>query len=216
MAKQNRPTLGFSEQSTAQLRDARERVYSELFGEQFTVNHELLPLVPHIDVYLFEPNEELGRDFHTLITGGMSDLPMAVPDQVPMRRAELVLYVEEPKDEYVDLLRYLARNPHDQHSWMAYGTTMNNGQPPQPLFPSSVLDHLLFLPSLIEPDSGLPELLVLEGDPVSLLWVVPITAAECAFIQQRDVNEFLELLDRKQHSFVLDESRKSYVRRKGK
>jgi hypothetical protein len=109
----------------------------------------------------------------------------------------------------------LARIPHDQQGWVAAGTTMNNGQPPQPLFPGSALDHLLFLPSLIDPDNTLPEQLVLDGDPVGLLWIVPITAAECAFIQQKDVNEFLGVLERKQHPFVLAEGRKSYVRRKG-
>ncbi|MGL4421483.1 MAG: suppressor of fused domain protein, partial [Gemmataceae bacterium] len=81
------------------------------------------------------------------------------------------------------------------------------------LFPGSVLDHILFLPSIIDPDNTLPEQLVLDGDPVGLLWVVPITGLECKFIQQKDVNAFLDLLEKKEHPFVLDESRKSYVRK---
>ncbi|MGL4423379.1 MAG: hypothetical protein ACRCZF_22160, partial [Gemmataceae bacterium] len=52
MAEPNRPKLGFSEQATAHLVAAREQLYADFFGEQFTVNHELVPLVPHIDVYL--------------------------------------------------------------------------------------------------------------------------------------------------------------------
>jgi hypothetical protein len=63
MAKANKPKLGFSEKPTAHLVAAREKVYGEFFGGPFTVNHELLPLVPHIDVYVFEPNEELERDY---------------------------------------------------------------------------------------------------------------------------------------------------------
>jgi hypothetical protein len=83
MAKANRPKLGFSEQPTAHLVAAREQVYADVFGDRFTVSHELLPLVPHIDVYVFEPDDDRGRDFFTLVTGGMSDLPMGVPDGVP-------------------------------------------------------------------------------------------------------------------------------------
>ena len=35
-------------------RKARESAYAQLCGEALKVSHELLPLVPHVDVYIFQ------------------------------------------------------------------------------------------------------------------------------------------------------------------
>lgn len=207
----DKPNFGFSEYRTDHLVEAREKVYVELFGSRHTVSHELLPLVPHIDVYIFEPGQR-DRDFYTFVTGGMSDQPMSVPAGQLPRRAELILYARDPNREYVGLLRWLARIPHDQGSYYKSGTTMNNGQPAQPLFAKSKLDHLLFMQSIISPDNTLPELLSLDGDATELLWVLPITAQECGFIHKSGIGDFLDVLQEKQHPVVLDPARKSYVR----
>jgi hypothetical protein len=208
MEKTPNPRVGFTDNFP--LVKAREKVFESFFGTPCTVNHELAPLVPHLDVYIFEPNRE-DRDFFTLATGGMSDLAMKVPSGVPFRRAELILYVEEPKDEYVNMLRWLAHLIHDQQTWMSPGSTMTNGQPPVPIFESSVLDCYFFLAPPLEPDNSLPEKFVLKEDPVTFLWVVPITHVECEFIRQRGLDDFLGVLDKRAHPFVLDPQRKSYI-----
>jgi len=56
--------------------------------------------------------------------------------------------------------------------------------------------------------------LTLDGDPATVLWVVLITHAERKFIIERGLNDFLNVLDEKGHSFVLDEGRKSFIRTK--
>jgi hypothetical protein len=192
---------------------ARERVYEDFFGNAWAVDRGEEGDGPAIDVYTFEPEDEHERDFYTLITGGMADERMRVPRGVKTRRAELVLYVSEPTQTHTDLLRWLATLPHVQETtWYGPGTTMNNGNPPRPIFDDSVLDNFLFLESIVSPDNTLPEQLTLDDDPVGLLWVVPITDAERHYIKDRDVSDFLDLLDRKKHSHVLDEGRQSYVK----
>jgi len=47
-------------------------------GKIEMVFHELISDLVHIDVYWVKPTP--GRDFHTLITTGMSDRPMTVPE----------------------------------------------------------------------------------------------------------------------------------------
>src|SRR6185503_5322337 len=86
------PQIGFTEESTRELSEAREKVYDELFGESDFVYHELLPLVPHVDVYRISPTDD--RPFYTFVTGGMSDLPMNSPKELgaACRRVELVFY----------------------------------------------------------------------------------------------------------------------------
>src|SRR5438067_4989118 len=72
------PRIGFTDESTAEFPQAREKVYDTLFGEAVSVFHEVLPLIPHIDVYTFQPGHD-GRKWFTLVTGGMSDLEMTLP-----------------------------------------------------------------------------------------------------------------------------------------
>lgn len=194
----------------------RERVYKSFFGKKFTVDRDTDPDGPPIDVHVFEPgheDEKCGvRDFYTLVTSGLSDERMRVPETVDFRRAELVLYVEEPRDEHVEMLRWLARLPLVQgETWYGPGTTMTNGQPPRPIFDDSALDCYLFLHSISGDDGNMYEELVLDGDETVLLWVVPITNAECQFILDNELEDFLKILERKKH-FLLDETRRSYVR----
>lgn len=188
----------------------RERIYPAMFGQQWAVVAEPAEEGPPVDVYLFAPSEE--RGFFTLVSGGMSDAPMPMPPGSPFRRAELVMYCDDPSEESILLLQWLAQLPLVQATtWYGPGTTMTNGNPPQPIFDDSPLDCFLFLLPIVEGDNKLHEKLILEGDPTVLLWVVPISSAERRFIMERGLDPFLELLNANQHPFVLDPTRKSYV-----
>jgi hypothetical protein len=204
--------IGFPDEDTTTHAAARETVYQRFFGDCDLVHHEVIPLIPHVDVYVFPPGYA-DRDFYTLVTGGMSDIPMTVPPQAghTRQRAELVLYCHEPDERYLSLLRHLAHFPHDNRTWFGHGHTMANGQPSQSLFPDSDLDSFLFLSSVLKPDSTLAEELVINSDPVNLLWVVPITTPESDLKLERGINALLDLFGERQHPFILDEQRRSYV-----
>lgn len=191
-----------------QLRN-RESEYIQTFGEPLEVNHQLNPVVPHIDVYVFAPREPY--DFYTLVTGGMSDRPMQTPSADTPRRCELVLYVEEPKPIYIKLLRYLASIPSEQDTWFSAGSTMTNGQPPQPIFEDSMLDCYVFLVPQLEGHNDLHTRLTIGDEGVFPLWVVPITQAECELIRDKGMQHFGIALSKNEHSLVLDESRQCYV-----
>jgi len=188
----------------------REQAYDRLFGTCEYVYHETIPLVPHVDVYIYGPSK---RPFYTLVTGGLSDLPMWVPHEVGSEgaRAELVLYADEPKDEYLELLRRLAHMPHDLKTWFGYWHTVAVTGEPGPLFPESQLTSLLLMPSVVTGDHALRDELVLDGDPVNLLWVVPITAAETEYKLARGSDALVDLFDRQRLPFLLDERRQSVV-----
>src|SRR3990172_5603140 len=195
--------------SATDLRTHREAIYEQLFGKITVVSHELLLKDPHIDVYTFAPGFA-DRPCYTLVTGGMSDFAMKDASGVDLR-SELILYVDEPKPLYVNLLRYLAHIPHDQKTWFWHGSTMTNGDPPESLFEASALDTILFLYTVVSPDSKLWEHLVIEGRPAGFLWVVPITGPEREFVREHGVDELMEIFEEREHPVVLDERRKSYV-----
>jgi hypothetical protein len=206
------PQFGFSEESTQAFQQIRESAYDATFGPCESVSHELVPLVPHIDVYIYPPCEAKDRDFYTLITGGMSDVPMTLERHIDApARAELVFYCTEPKDEYFHLLRWLARFPHDYKTWLGVGHTLPNGDPPEPLPPSKVLDTILFLPTLLSTDKEMADQLHLDGTPIELLWVVPLSTAECELKLNRGTDAILDLFDQHEHPFVYDPHRQSYV-----
>lgn len=200
--------LGFSENSTLHYIEAREEAYLKMFGSVGSVSHELVPQVPHVDVYTFPPSRR--RPFHTLITGGMSDWPMRVPEGVP-ERTELILYVAEPAEQHEEVLRWLAHLVHDQDTWISPGSTISNGRPPEPIFANSRLDNFLFLPPPAKFDKRLPRRLQIEGTPVSLLWVVPITTPERDFIIANGPWDFMDIMERNKHPLPLREGRVTYV-----
>lgn len=106
-------------------------------GPVATVLHEIVSDLIHLDVLVVEPDPEADRMWWTLVTCGMSDLPMSPPegDDSP-RHAELVITIrldhpfcrEDQEDEAsywpIRGLKNLARMPHEYESWLAPGHTV--------------------------------------------------------------------------------------------
>jgi len=204
------PTIGVTDESLYPLHEEREKQYGALFGETMTIYHELLPCVPHIDVFIFKPNAP-SRPFFTYITSGMSDLPMSLPPEVgaEMARAELIFYADEADNSYAELLRRLAHFPHENSTWLGPGHTMPNGTPPEPLFEGSELDAILFTPTVVRPDNA--GTLTVASEPLNLLWVVPVTTREYNLKLDEGVGALYDIFDRVDHPVVFSPTRKSYV-----
>jgi hypothetical protein len=127
------------------------------------------------------------------------------------RRVELIFDCHEPREEYISTLRWLAHFPHNANSWLGYGHTMPNGNPPAPFWGSEAMDTVLFMPPIVMKDQTLPTELILGSDPVHLLWVVPLTTAECNFKLKNGFDAIVGLLQQHRHPYVFDPARKSYV-----
>jgi hypothetical protein len=184
-----------------------EAVYEELFGTYDLAFHQLDDEAPHIDVYHHPPTE--GRPFSTFITGGASRLAMTVPTEYPeaARRIELALYVAEPRNEYGIVMYRLARYAQRNDTWIGYWHSV----PGDPIVPGSLLAPVVLLDPPFEPDNALHEHLVVEGDPVELLWVVPITEQELAYKLEHGAEALQERLAERDVPFVLDPGRRSAV-----
>jgi hypothetical protein len=206
-----KPQLGLVPEA-ASFRKTREAVYERLFGKALRVSHELLPLVPHIDVYIFQRSSG-ERVTYSLVTGGMSDLEMTLPSasKGAPRRTELIFYCTEPREEYIAILRWLAHFPHSGRSFLGYGHTMPNGDPPAPFWGSTSLDTILFVPPIVKKDQALPSELSLAGQPVHFLWVVPLTTAECNYKLKNGFAAMMNLFQQNRHPHVFDPNRRSYV-----
>lgn len=130
--------------------DAMTRHVERHIGKVETVFHELISSMIHVDILMVRPTKS--RPFTTLVTCGMSEKPMTVPPNAEeFRYAELMLCLPEswPLDEEswkdetlywpIRWLKALARLPHEYDTWLGYGHTVPNGDPPEPYAPNTKL-----------------------------------------------------------------------------
>ncbi len=152
-----------------------------------------------------------GRDFHTLVTSGLSDRRMAIPEDLGAEhaRVELILYVTEPRPEHRRLLSTCAALAFEPGTWLGQGHTIPNGQPPAPLFPGSELCAILLMPTVLEPDAFLRDHVTVDSDPVNFLWLVPITRAELDLKLEQGLPALLQRFDEGGLHHVLNEGRAS-------
>lgn len=127
----------------AELIDAVSAHVQQHIGAVEIVYHELVSDAVHVDIHVVPAGD--GRPFHTLVTSGMSQVPMNIPPAAPefLRYAELMLCL--PPDWQLDreafgdenvfwpirMLKDLARYPHKHNTWLGYGHTIPNGDPPK-------------------------------------------------------------------------------------
>lgn len=133
-------------------------------GQVDSVYHEIMSDLVHIDVHVVNPAP--ARDYYTLITSGMSDRPMSVPEGAEdYRYAELMiclpptwLLTEEAFEDEANwwplrLLKQLARMPHEYDTWLCMGHTIPNGDPPEPYAPNTSFCCALLLSPATTPEA---------------------------------------------------------------
>jgi Suppressor of fused protein (SUFU) len=142
----------------------------------------------------FVPDCEEGSDEgYVLLTNGMSDRRMAVPDQAEAEvRAELMWYVREATPEISTTLRWLASVPFIDNTWFGFGHRVPMPAPP---VPGTDFKTFLFLTPIITPDQRIAEALSIAGDPVEILTANLISDREYELIKNEGLDGFLDLLD---------------------
>jgi len=183
----------------------------EHLGEFGGTIMETMSMTVALDAAVFEAKED--RPCHTLVTMGMSDAKLNVTDGAEcLCRQELMVYLprdwpldwvkveprrpEEPPDGpegawwIMGALKDIARYAHTHEAFLAPGQTLAFPEPPSP---GSRFTSALVLHPLWEEDSFSPA--EINGEPFSILWIVPITQAECDYKQEHGAEALLELLD---------------------
>ena len=197
------------------------------------VFHEIVSDIVHIDVNVIPP--EGARDYYVLWTSGMSDMPMSVPDgnydKREYERAELVMFL--PKDwkinetgtldtqmeeEYywpIFWIKYLARFPHEYHTWFGIGHTIPNGQDYDPLGKGTEMGGFFFMPCipLGEQSPGVNKLICKDGATINFLWAIPMYKEEIEFKLEEGFEEMMELFTEVNFPRVIDPGRTNYKAR---
>jgi hypothetical protein len=194
------------------------------FGKVDGVFHEIVSDTVHIDVHFVRATEDF--PFVRVVTSGMSDLPMTVPEGVETPRfAELLMTLpgdwrvdqESFKDEAwywpIRLLKGLARLPHKYKTWLGFGHTVPNGEPPEPYAATTQLCGAIVLHSVTVPDD-FHTLRIDEHKEITFFAVVPIYAEEMNLKLRLGTDTLLDKLGAMEVSDVVDLSRRNVAGKK--
>lgn len=145
------------------------------------------------------------RPYHTLITAGMSSVAMPVPPEANApHRLELMMTLpegwkpgsaaaDEDADWPIRLLQSLSRLPREQHtSWLGWGHTVPNGDPPRALAPHTELCGVIIAPSLLVPVAFYE--LDIDGERVAFYSAIPLYREELELHQREGMAALLEKL----------------------
>ncbi len=193
-------------------------------GAISTVFHEVISDTVHIDVHIVPPNQDFAGV--RLITSGMSDLPMAVPEGLEgLRFAELMLTLpadwkldqESFEDETwywpVRLLKTLARLPHKHDTWLGFGHTVPNGDPEEPYAPGVPFTGAIILPPVTTPPE-FSHLSIPDAKDIQFYSVVPLYPEEMALKLRKGSDELLDRFDRHGVNDAISLSRKNVAKKR--
>ena len=228
------PTLGFMPASgDSDNIDAITRHIEQYIGAPNTVLHEIISDRVHIDVHVVEPTPK--RNFYTLITSGMSDLPMNAPPQLPSAQfAELLICLppnwilpmqgdavigngqnsrsaaSEREENYwpIRWLKILAKFPHEYNTWLGEGHTIPNGDPPTGFATNTRLCCMMLeLPAKFA--SGVRTLTTPQGKVINFYALVPLYKDEVNWKLNKSSDDLHARLKSAGVTELLDINRKS-------
>ncbi|GLY00598.1 suppressor of fused domain protein [Actinoplanes sp. NBRC 101535] len=206
-----------------EMAEAIDRHIAAHFGPVDFVLHELGSHLVGVHVYVTEPTEE--RPFRTLITSGMSDLPMTVPGGhgiSPYAEVMIALPADWQFTEAVHptgddtwewpirLLKEVARLPHEYATWIGPWHSLPNGDPMLPYAPSVPFTGVVVTPMLRVPAEA-RTVVVGDGTEISLLALVPLHPGEVTVKLEQGTDALIDILDRGAITELLDPSRPSYA-----
>lgn len=201
--------------------EALDRHMEKHFGPIDYVLHELAGYPVAVHIYVIGPTDE--RPYLTLITSGMSTLPMAVPEGYGISPyAELVLCLpadwpvqdaarpDAPLAWPVGVLKQTARMPHEYETWLGEWHSIPNGDPALPFTSETEFSGVVVTPMVnVRPEARVVE--VGDGTTINLLALVPLHRAELDLKVSQGTDALIEALDRGGVTELLDPTRPSYA-----
>lgn len=197
--------------------DEIEKHITKHLGEPERVFHELISTTVHIDVHIVAATAE--RPWVSLVTSGMSDIPMTTPEGAEdFRFAELMMRLpadwkfeegtmsDEANYWPIRALKFLARFAHEHQTWLSYGHTIPNGNPPNPI--AEGLPFTGFVLSM--PWIGGEEFSVLRlanGTPVWFWSLIPLHTSEADFKLAHGADALFEKIGQAGYSDLFDPAR---------
>lgn len=204
--------------------EAIEAHLEKYVGKVASVWHEIVSDLVHLDL-LFVPAAD-GRDVHYIVTSGVSDLPMTVPEgHEDWRRVELMIalpmswpltqqaFADEANYWPLRWLKQVGRLPHEYRTWIGYGHTIPNGDPPETIADTRFTGVMLTPPYQLPPEFfTLP---TPAGDKIHFYMLTPLYQEELDLKLEKGAEEIEQRFDKRGVGFVLDKKRVNVAVKRG-
>ena len=190
-----------------------------------SVFHEIVSDELHIDLLWIKASK--GRPYHTIITSGMSDMPMNVPNgQEGFQYAELLISLPtdwpidekafENEDNYWPFrwLKLLARLPHNYQTWLGYGHTVPNGDPAEYFSSNTKMSSVVVLPPVSEKEAFWE--LKLEHKTIHFYALYPIYEEELNLKMNKGVEKLIDLFESNGITEILNPTRLNTAKKRKK
>jgi Suppressor of fused protein (SUFU) len=206
-----------------------QRHIEKFVGTNSSVLHEFVSTLVHIDVHVVKPTAKL--PYVTLLTSGMSDQDMNVPDAAVPKSdyelAEIVAFLppDWPVEDFTSLtgapdenppgyypifwMKYYARKVHEQNVAMSWYSTSANGNPASPIGNDTEMTGFLLAPAILLDKDAL-FISTVDHRKIRLLNLVPIRSDEMSFAIKKGGMALCEKLSLPE-KFVFDPKRASAV-----
>ncbi len=201
-------------------------------GKIDSVFHEIVSDIVHIDVHWVQPTDKF--PFHTLVTSGMSDKPMNVPEGLEQHKyAELCILLpanwavdgtnyqlmeEAFKDERnywpVRWLKTIARFPHENDTWMSNGHTIPNGENADSYADNTKLGCMVLFPSL-SLGKNFFELKIDEEKTIKFYCLYPLYKEEMEYKLKKGSDSLIDKFEKFNVIDVVDINRPNTCLKKG-
>jgi hypothetical protein len=188
------------------------------------VFHEIMSDTVHIDVHWVKPTADF--PFARLVTSGMSDLPMSIPDgsDIPAHlelvmtlpgdwRFEMAAFEDERWYWPIRLLKTLARLPHKHATWLGWGHTMPNGDPPEPYADNIGFSGALLLPPVSAPEA-FQELPIDDDKRIFFFAVVPLFVEEMNLKLREGTEALIDRFVKHQIDDIIDPQRRNVAKKR--
>jgi hypothetical protein len=193
-------------------------------GQVEAVFHEIVSDTVHIDVHFVKATEAF--PFVRLVTSGMSDLPMSVPEDSDVPKfVELLMTLpwnwkldqDSLSDEHwywpIRLMKGLARLPHKHKTWLGWGHTVPNGDPAEPYASSTKFCGTILLPSVTVPE-GFHKLRIDQEKEITFLSIVPLYEEEMSLKLRSGSDALLSRFDKANVNDIVDPSQRNSAKKK--
>ena len=190
------------------------------------VFHEIISDLVHIDVHVVPATDQF--PYLRLVTSGMSDLPMTVPEDADVdlpRYMELMVTLpadwpisqdafEDERNYWpVRLLKGLARLPHEYDTWLGFGHTIPNGHPSEPYAPGVGFDGAIVLPPVTTPEA-FAELELADGKVISFMTIIPLYPEEMDLKLKKGAEALIDRFDAKNIQDVIEPGRVNVAKKR--
>lgn len=193
-------------------------------GKVETVFHELLSDLVHLDVLFLPAHAEMPH--HTLVTSGVSDKPMDVPEGMEqVKYAELMISLPADwpldqksfKDEAhywpIRWLKMIGRLPHQYNTWIGWGHTIPNGDPAEPIANTQFTGAMLVPPYWLPPEFF--QLPINDDDQICFYNLVPLYSEELDLKLKKGADALEALFEKHEIGHVVDKDRWNVARKTG-